>query len=148
MKKIPVNLGDLGSALDDQGACGEHQWYLDLRSGELLLVSEFDDLPEEYEDMEEQPEVFLPVEPRSSHDTFVVMEDFVETLPASEVRRALARALRLPKPFRSFKDTLLDFPEDREKWFSFLGERQRQAAIRFLEDHEVPWIEAPPPSPA
>lgn len=145
MKKIPVNLGELGNALDDQG--GEHQWYLDLRNGELLLVSEFADFPEEFEDIEEQTEVFLPVEPRSSHDAFVVMEDFVESLPESEVRRALARALRLPKPFRSFKDTLLDFPEDREAWFSFLGERQRQAAIRFLEENVVPWVEAPPSSP-
>lgn len=144
MKKIPVNLDELGDALDDQG--GGHQWYLDLRNGKLLLVSEFADLPEEFEDIEEQTEVFLPVEPRSSHDGFVVMEDFVESLPESEVRRALARALRLPKPFRSFKDTLLDFPGEREAWFNFLGERQHQAAIRFLEENEVPWVEAPSPA--
>lgn len=146
MKKIPIHLDDIGSALGDQGGCGGHQWYLDLRNGELLLVSDFADLPEEYGDIEDQPEVFLPVEQRPSRDGFAGMEEFVESLPESEVRRALARSLRLPKPFRSFKDTLSDFPEDREAWFRFLGDRQRQAAIRFLEENEVPWVEAPPPT--
>lgn len=146
MKKIPVNLEELGSTLDDQGGCGGHQWYLDLRNGQLLFVSDCTDLPEEYGDIEDKPEVFLPIESRSSRDGFAGMEEFVQSLPESGIRRALALALRLPKPFRAFKDSLLDFPEDREAWFRFLGERQRQAAIRFLEENEVPWVEAPPPT--
>ena len=146
MNQIPVNLDDLGNALDDGGGLAEHRWFLDLHNGELILVSEFSDLPEGYENIEEQPEIFLFIEPRSSHEGFAVMEDFVERLPEGEACRALARALRLPKPFRSFKDTLFDFPEQREAWFAFLNQRQREAAIEFLEENEVPWVEAPPPS--
>jgi len=71
-----------------------------------------------------------------------VMEDYVDGLPESEARRALARALRLPKPFRAFKDTLFDFPGEREAWFAFQTQHQREAAIRFLEENEVPWVEA------
>ena len=146
MNKIPVNLAELGNALDDGGGLAEHHWYLDLRNGQLVRVSEFSDLPEEYEDIGEQPEVFLYIEPRSSREGFAVMEEFVESLPESEASRALARALRLPKPFRSSKDTLFDLPEEREAWFAFLNQRQREAAIEFHKENEVPWTEAPPPS--
>ncbi|MEK7949627.1 UPF0158 family protein [Luteolibacter soli] len=86
-------------------------------------------------------EIFLYIEPHSSRDGFRVMEDYVAGLPAGEAGRALARVLRLPKPFRSFKDTLFDFPEEREAWLAFQGQRQRQAAIRILEANQVPWVE-------
>jgi hypothetical protein len=141
MEPIPVDLEILGNALDDGGGLAEHRWYLDLRNGELLVVSEFGDLPDEYGEIEKQPEVFLLIEPRSSREGFRVMEDYVGELPEGEVRRALTRALRLPKPFRSFKDTLFDFPEEREAWFAFQKRRQREAAIEFLKAHEVPWAE-------
>ena len=142
MDRIPVHLDDLGNALYDGGGLAEHRWYLDLRNGQLIPVSEYADLPEEYDDIGEQPEVFLYIEPRSSHEGFEVMENYVDGLPESEARRALARALRLPKPFRSFKDTLFDFPEQREAWFAFQTQRQREAAIQFLEEKQVPWVEA------
>jgi hypothetical protein len=142
MDPIPVNLEELGNALDDGGGLAEHRWYLDLRNGNILLVSEFGDFPEEYDDVQEQPEVFLYIEPRSSREGFQTMEDYVDGLPEGEARRALDRALRLPKPFRSFKDTLFDFPAERETWFSFQNQRQREAAIRFLEENQVPWVEA------
>jgi hypothetical protein len=142
MDRIPVHLDELGNALDDGGGFAEHRWYLDLRNGQLIPVSEYADLPEEYADIGEQPEAFLYIQPRSSREGFEVMETYVDTLPEGEARRALVRALRLPKPFRSFKDTLLDFPEEREAWFAFQTQHQRKVAIEFLNAYQVPWVEA------
>lgn len=143
MDPIPVNLEGLGNALDD--GCAEHRWYLDLRNGNVLVVAEFGDFPEEYAEVQKHPEIFLRIESRSSREGFQVMEDYIDALPEGEAQRALARALRLPKPFRAFKDTLFDFPEEREAWFSFQAQRQREAAIEFLEANQVPWVDASPP---
>lgn len=143
MNPIPIDLELLGNALNDGGGSADHQWYLDLRNGELLIVSEYSDVPDEYEEAQKQPEVFLFVEPRSSREGFQVMEDYVEGLPEGEARRALERALRKPKPFRCFKDTLFDFPGEREAWFEFQNQRLREAAIEFLEARKVSWVEAP-----
>ena len=61
------------------------------------------------------------------------MEDFVDELPEGEGCRALDRALRLPRPFRSFKDTLLDFPDLRERWFKFHHGRMLERAQAWLD---------------
>jgi hypothetical protein len=89
-------------------------------------------------DVHMHPEVFLLIEPRESHIAFRDMEEFVDSLPEGEPRRALARSLRLPSPFRAFKDTLYDFPNERDEWFAFSEERQRQDAITWLRAHKVP----------
>ncbi|RYD64141.1 MAG: hypothetical protein EOP83_10490 [Verrucomicrobiaceae bacterium] len=141
VERIPVHLDELGDALYAGGGFAQHRWYLDLRNGQLIPVSEYADLPEEYNEIGQLPEVFLYINPRSSNEGFRMMENYVASLPDGEAGRALARALRLPKPFRSFKDTLFDFPEERDAWFSFQAQHQREAAIEFLEKNQVPWVE-------
>ncbi len=122
------------------------RWFLDLRSGDVLPLLEEEHLDDdiEQEEMEENPEVFLQVETLPSRDGFAMMDSFVEELPEGEAKRALARALRMPKPFRSFKDTLLDFPEDREAWFKFQTACLHRAAVAFLEANSVPWTSRHP----
>jgi hypothetical protein len=130
---LVVDSGELANALENR--LDEGAWLLDLESGEVLLVQreELDEDPEEndYED----PDRFLPILPMSSRDAFQIMEEFIGTLPGGEGCRALERALRLPRPFRSFKDTLLDFPELREQWFKFHHGRMLQSAQEWLEDN-------------
>lgn len=60
------------------------------------------------------------------------MVDFVEQMPPSETRDRLARALRHGKPFRRFKDELLNYPDVRENWFAFHQ--------RVMLDHARKWI--------
>ena len=141
MKAIPVDLEELGSVLYG-GINAELEWYLDLRTGELLPISA-DFLAEmpQYKNVAKNPETFLPIGPLSSKEGFLVMEDFVDTLPEGEARRSLERALRLPKPFRSFKDTLMDFPEVRAAWFDFEHKRHRETAGAFLEENKIEWSE-------
>lgn len=139
MKAIPVDLEELGDALYS-GDSTDFDWYLDLRTGEVLLITEdvISEFPE-YVGIAKKPETFLPIEPVSSREGFIAMEDFVESQPEGEARRSLERALRLPKPFRSFKETLVDFPDVRAAWFDFENKRHRETAIAFLEENKVEW---------
>jgi hypothetical protein len=97
-----------------------------------------DDVPTA-RDIRTYPQLYLLIEPREEHTALHDMEEFVETLAEGEPRRALARALRLPRPFRSFKDTLYDFPDERDAWFSFSEERQRADALEWLSRNGVNW---------
>jgi len=97
------------------------------------------DVPPTARDVHTHPSIFLLIDPRESHIAFRDMEEFVNSLRDGEPRRALARSLRLPSPFRSFKDTLYDFPNERDKWFGFSEDRQRDDAIAWLEQNKVPW---------
>lgn len=97
-----------------------------------------DDVPTALE-IANYPDLFILIEPRETHVAFRDMEEFVDTLQEGEPRRALARALRLPRPFRSFKDSLYDFPNERDAWFAFSEDRQRADAIEWLEERKIEW---------
>jgi hypothetical protein len=130
---LKVDPEDLANALESH--LDEGSWLLDLESGEVILAASdsFEDEPgeEDYED----PEKFLPILPMPSRDAFRIMEAFVETLPDGEGSRSLAQVLGHPRPFRGFKDTLLEFPDLRERWFKFHDARMLEKAQEWLEDN-------------
>jgi hypothetical protein len=131
---LAVNAGELAEALENHLDNGS--WMLNLETGEVILVPGrmVDEEPEDDEDFEDA-EKFLPILPIPSHEGFRIMEDFVATLPDSEGSRSLERALGHTRPFRGFKDTLLDFPELRERWFKYHDGRMVEKAQEWLEDN-------------
>jgi len=142
---LSVDAGDLIEALE--GSPDEGAWMVDLESGEVILAAPeaVTGMPEN-EDWED-PDRFLPVQPMGSREAFQLMAEFVSRLPADEAARALDRALRMHHPFRSFKDTLLDFPALEERWHRYHESRMLDYAQEWLEENlpeatlEVPaWL--------
>ena len=125
-----VDADDLIEALN--GGFVEGIWFLDLERGEVLFVS-VEELRADPEEPYENPR-YRPIRPLESSIGFGIMEDFVEELPWGRPRRSLERALRHRKPFRSFKDALLDFPSLREAWFKFHNARMLVLAEDWLEE--------------
>jgi len=119
---LEIPAADLAEALEGSGT--ELVWWLDLETGEVAPAM---DAPSSGD--------VMPVEPLPPRDRFTIMEDFVEALPEGEPARALARALRLPKPFRAFRDTLRDFPELEKPWFLFHEEGMQGLARMWLEEN-------------
>ena len=132
---LSVQASDLVEAL--ASSQDEVIWLLDLESGEVLQVDR--DTAAEQPDAEDwdDPERFLPIWPLESHEQFELMDAFVQSLPEGEACRALGRALRLPRPFRGFLDSLADFPSLRERWFKFHDDRMLELAQAWL-DEQVP----------
>jgi len=123
---LRVDAVDLIDALENH--LDDASRLLDLESGEVVHVADMED-----EDLYE-PDRFLVIPAMDSFESCQIMEDFVEGLPEGEACRALARALRLPRPFRCFKDTLFEFPSLRERWFKFQHDRMLAYAQTWLED--------------
>ena len=59
--------------------------------------------------------------------------DFITTVTNRHTLERLAEAIAGKRPFRRFKDALSDYPQERERWFAFSAERQRQRAADWLE---------------
>jgi len=134
-KHLRVNAEDLIVALEWH--MEDASWVVDLESGELILPDDEAD-PDEDDSEEadwEDSDRYMVVSPMESYEGFEIMENFVAELPEGEACRALERALRLPKPFRSFKDTLLDFLDLRERWFRFHHERMLEYAQNWVDTH-------------
>ncbi len=76
---------------------------------------------------------FIAVPPVGSHEAYDDMADFITTVTNRHTRECLAEAIAGKHPFRRFKDALDNYPQERERWFAFSAERQRQRAVDWLE---------------
>ncbi|HLF98024.1 MAG TPA: UPF0158 family protein [Methylococcaceae bacterium] len=138
MPKLKINREDLIEALTSRFEIVEGQWYLDTETGQVLLDGDgVEDLPE---DLHDNPR-YRGIDPISSNDAFRIMEDFLATVSDAKAATRLARALEGRKPFRRFKDELLDLPELREAWFQFRDAAYARLAGAWCKNNgiEVEW---------
>lgn len=138
MAAIRINADDLIMALDDHG--GLVEWYLDRETGEVLCACDTllgDEDEELSARIEAEPERYILIDPFPSSAGFEVMTDFVETVTDAAACRVLERALAGRKPFRAFKDALLDYPVERESWFRFKDAAFRRHAEAWLADNGI-----------
>jgi len=62
------------------------------------------------------------------------MEDFIATVEDEHLAELLEVAINGRGAFRRFKDVLLRYPEERERWFRFKDERMQERACEWLEN--------------
>ncbi len=149
-RRAPVDWDALETALTSNP--GEWTCYLDVRTGEVQMVpidrlGEDDGWPSE-EDLDDALAAghLIHVEPLGSRVEYGWMAEFVATVDDARLRDRLEIALDGRGAFHRFKNVLLDFPVDRERWFAFRGERLRAAAREWLDDLGIDPA-APPASP-
>jgi len=121
------------------------EFYLDLETGEVRFKPEDDVDPEFEQLLKKQPKRFLPIQPWSASDGFHLMQRFARKEVDDEaVRQALEVALEGKKPFRSFKDSLYDFPGLPDAWHRFQAAEQHRWARHWLAEHDIEPAPAPP----
>jgi hypothetical protein len=62
------------------------------------------------------------------------MEAFIVTVHNPRLQEQLERAISGQGAFRYFKDALLDYPTERERWFQFKQDRLHQRMLDWLEE--------------
>jgi hypothetical protein len=92
-------------------------------------------------DFDDNPR-YLWIEPIEAHESFRIMEDFVASVADVKAAARLGDALSRPKPFRRFKDALLDYPALRQAWFAFEGAAHASLAQAWCEANgiEAEWV--------
>ena len=84
---------------------------------------------------------YLRIDPVSSREQYRWMERFVATIEDADLRQNLLSAIDGKGAFRRFKDVLMHFPVDRERWFSFRSERLRVSMLSWLEANGIEALE-------
>ncbi len=69
------------------------------------------------------------------------MQDFIATVEDEHLAQLLEVAINGKGAFRRFKDVLLNYPEEKERWFEFKDDRMRERALEWLDDIDVSLIE-------
>ncbi|MDJ0355314.1 UPF0158 family protein [Paenarthrobacter sp. PH39-S1] len=109
-------------------------WWLDPETGEILLYPEDGaaEADESAADLDERGTI--KIEAVSSREGYQYMETFISGLDDGRAKDRLWQAINGSRPFRHFKDTLMDFPALSEQWYAFHDEAVRRYAIEWLVD--------------
>jgi hypothetical protein len=126
--------------------------YLDLTTGRVLTITTGD--PEaaiNRQSVSENIRNFLRIEPASSREQYRWMERFVGSVADEALRERLIISIDGKGAFRRFKDVLLAYPAERERWFSYRADLLHWHIHNWLEQHEIhptnepPWGQVEPP---
>jgi hypothetical protein len=77
-------------------------------------------------------------------DAYRVMQRFIGTVSDRRIADLLARAIEGRGAFRRFKDTLLEFPQERDRWFAFEQADTFERIREWLEEEEIEPLNDPP----
>jgi len=115
----------IAEAIDCGFICFVNPATLEMEDVPKSLLEErfFTENDEEEEDDElelqhENWEKCISVEPPESHESFEIMENFVQEVDDKKLQKQLINALERRHPFANFKNTI-DNSDCREQWFAF-----------------------------
>ena len=134
-KALNTSLDELCEAMENSSY--EHEYFLDLETGEILFISDYmgDEETRELKDrIEEDAERYEPIPRAESNEGYEDMVDFIATVDDEHLVELLEVAINGKGAFRRFKEVLLNYPEERERWFRFKDERMEERALEWLDD--------------
>jgi hypothetical protein len=141
-KTLKIVLDELYDAMENNSY--EVEYYLDLETGEILFVSEGMDDEETGKlknQIEEELDRYEPIPKAESYEGYRDMQAFIATVEDDHLSELLEVAINGKGAFRRFKDVLLNYPEERERWFQFKDDRMKERALEWLDDIDVTLVE-------
>ncbi len=152
LREIPIDWEALEDAFENNAP--EVHSYLHLVTGDVLRVVDGVADPQMHARIAADPN-YLRIDPVSSREQYRWMERYIPMVEDPELQQKLTQAIDGKGAFRRFKDVLMAYGPERERWFSFRSERLRIFMEAWLSAHAlepVPrpvWVpEAPPRSEA
>jgi hypothetical protein len=129
LRPLAVDLELLASMIEGDPVYGGGR--IDLKTGDCWPMMSYD---EDEGDDDEDEDRWLYVECVGSHDGFRDMERFIATLEDPAIVDRLEIAISGKGAFRRFKDVLSRWPEELQRYFLFINERQVGRARAWLAE--------------
>jgi hypothetical protein len=139
-REVPVDWEALEDAFENNAP--EVHSYLHLTTGEVLRVVDGVADPQMHVRIASDGN-YLRIDPVSSREQYRWMERFIPMVDDTELRGKLTQAIDGKGAFRRFKDVLMSYGPDRERWFTFRSERLRTFMEAWLSAHAIKAVPRP-----
>lgn len=150
MRRIPIHWDDLESAFERNSPDTES--FLDATTGQVVSIVAGDpEAPSLKAKVAANIQNFIRIDPASSREQYRWMERFVGSVTDEQLRERLLISIDGKGAFRRFKDVLLAYPAERERWFSYRADLLHWHMHNWLKERQIepvsppPWGEAKPP---
>src|SRR5690606_14073320 len=138
LREVPIAWEALEDAFENNAP--EVHSYVHLETGEVIRIVDGIADPAMHQRVMKDDD-YLRVDPVSSREQYRWMERFIATVEDPELRDKLVRSIDGKGAFRRFKDVLMAYPVDRERWFAFRSERLRACMEAWLNAHGITPVE-------
>lgn len=143
MPPITVNWSDLEIAFERNSP--DLEGFLDLETGDRLSIVEGEPDTEACRaKVAGHPGRFLRIDPASSREQYRWMERFVGSVQEPALRDRLLVSIDGKGAFRRFKDALIAFPTERERWYTYRSELLHFHIQTWLEHMQIEVANPPP----
>lgn len=150
MRNIPIHWDDLESSFERNSPDAES--FLDGTTGQVVSIVIGD--PEALllkTKVAGNISNFIRIEPASSREQYRWMERFVGSVADESLRERLLISIDGKGAFRRFKDVLVAYPAERERWFTYRSDLLHWHIHTWLGEREIepvtppPWGDVKPP---
>ena len=148
VRDIPIDWEALEDAFENNAP--EVHSYLHLVTGDVLRVVDGVADPQMHARIAADQN-YLRIDPVSSREQYRWMERFIPMVEDPDLQAKLSQAIDGKGAFRRFKDVLMAYGPERERWFSFRSERLRIFMEAWLSAHALNpvarpvWVPEPAP---
>jgi hypothetical protein len=139
-RQVPISWEALEDAFENNAP--EVHSYLHLSTGEVMRVVDGVADPVTHTRIVSDSN-YRRVEPVSSREQYRWMERFIATVEEGPLRQRLLQSIDGKGAFRRFKDVLMSFPVDRERWFAFRSERLKMCMEGWLDAQGIEAVARP-----
>ncbi len=139
-REVPIDWESLEDAFENNAP--EVHSYLHLTTGEVLRVVDGVADPQMHVRIASDGN-YLRIDPVSSREQYRWMERFIPMVEEPELKDKLTQAIDGKGAFRRFKDVLMSYAAEREKWFTFRSERLRTFMEAWLSAHAIHTLPRP-----
>jgi hypothetical protein len=134
VRDIPIDWEALEDAFENNAP--EVHSYLHLVTGDVLRVVDGVADPQMHARIAADQN-YLRIDPVSSREQYRWMERYIPMVEQPELQAKLAQAIDGKGAFRRFKDVLMSYASERERWFAFRSERLRIFMEAWLSAHAL-----------
>src|SRR6185436_13234742 len=140
VRDIPIDWEALEDAFENNAP--EVHSYLHLTTGEVLRIVDGVADPQMHARIAADAN-YLRIDPVSSREQYRWMERYIPMVEDVELRAKLAVSIDGKGAFRRFKDVLMSYGAERERWFAFRSERLRIFMEAWLNAHALRAVPRP-----
>jgi len=139
-RDVPIDWESLEDAFENNAP--EVHSYLHVPTGDVLRIVDGIADPQMHARIAADIN-YLRIEPVSSREQYRWMERYIPMVEDKELQIKLTRAIDGKGAFRRFKDVLMSYGPERERWFSFRSERLRIFMEAWLNAHALNPVKRP-----
>ena len=140
VRDIPIDWEALEDAFENNAP--EVHSYLHLVTGDVLRVVDGVADPQMHARIAADAN-YLRIDPVSSREQYRWMERYIPMVEDPDLQGKLSQAIDGKGAFRRFKDVLMSFAPERERWFAFRSERLRIFMEAWLSAHALSPVARP-----